>query len=99
VKTSFPLLVLLIIAGSGYSSRWINFHSSQPVPVEIRLVASSILRSTIRFSFDGFSLREALTPCGTAYVVDPGKFCTIPDIKMYGSWKSVLMRKSVASNP
>ncbi len=72
MKKALLPLFLLVLTFSGISSNWINIRSDVQSPAKIQLVSSSIERSTVHFSMDGFSLREVQTPHGTAYSVSIG---------------------------
>ena len=73
MRKLIPLITCIFICISGNPSTWIRINSSVQTPASVRLVSSSIDRSTVHFSLDGFSLREVLTPRGPAYVVGSGK--------------------------
>ena len=70
MRKAFVLLTILTWSLAGFSSNWIDINSTLPVPAKISLVSSTIDRSTIRFTMDGFNLREVQTPNGSAFLVE-----------------------------
>ena len=73
MKRTILSLVFFAIWLAGFSGNWIEINSSNPSPTKINLVSSTIERSKIHFTLDGFSLNEVQTPKGTAYTVSIGK--------------------------
>ncbi|MEI7661653.1 MAG: C25 family cysteine peptidase [Bacteroidota bacterium] len=63
-------LVLIIWSISLNASTWIEITSPVRSPARTRLVTSNIEHSVVRFTLDGFNLREVQTPAGPAFVVE-----------------------------
>ncbi len=73
MRKTFVLLAMLSWTAFGFTGNWVGINSNLPAPANIRLVASTIERSTVQFSMDGFSLREVQTPNGSAFSVEVEK--------------------------
>ncbi|MCX6250087.1 MAG: C25 family cysteine peptidase [Bacteroidetes bacterium] len=71
-KTLFSLFLITCFF-SGFSAHWMDIRSMSPSPGKIELVSTDIQHSVIRFTMDGFNLREVQTPQGTAYTVSLDK--------------------------
>jgi len=69
MKKIILLSLLLFIFLSAYSASWIGISSTVPSPVKTQLVSSTIDRSTVHFTLDGFLLNPVETPRGSAYTV------------------------------
>jgi PKD repeat protein len=52
---------------------WVNIHSATPVPARISLVSSTIERSVVKLTLDGFSMQAVQTPAGPAYTIHSGE--------------------------
>jgi PKD repeat protein len=71
-KSVFTIFFLTLWI-AGITGNWIGINSSTPTPVKIKLISSTIDRSVVHITMDGFTLNEVLTPKGTAYSVRIGK--------------------------
>lgn len=69
IFTSFLLLSWSII---GFASTWMEIGSPVPTPAKVTMVSSTIDRSVVQLTLEGFSLREVQTPNGTAFSVEVG---------------------------
>jgi hypothetical protein len=73
MRKIFVLVVLLAWSAAGFTGNWVNISNTNPSAAKIKLVSSSIDQSTIRFSLEGFNLREVQTPNGPAFIVEVEK--------------------------
>jgi PKD repeat protein len=73
MRKTFISLVLLACCFTAISGNWIEITSSVPAPARIKMVSSTIDRSVVHFTLEGFSLREVQTPNGAACIVEVGK--------------------------
>jgi len=71
-KTILSLLFLFAIF-TAFSAHWVEINSPVAKPAKINLVTSTVDRSIVHFSLEGFALNELQTPHGTAYSVSLGK--------------------------
>ncbi|MEI7895504.1 MAG: C25 family cysteine peptidase [bacterium] len=67
---TFALFVLSALTATGYSGNWTPIGNALPAPARISLVSSSVDRSTVHFSLQGFNMREVNTPNGAAFIVE-----------------------------
>ena len=70
MRKTFVLIILLAWSVTGFTSNWVDISSSKSVPAKIKLISSTIGKSTVQFSLDGFNLREVQTSNGPAYCVE-----------------------------
>ncbi|MEI6683757.1 MAG: C25 family cysteine peptidase [Bacteroidota bacterium] len=76
----FPLLLVLFVLSFTLSAaKWVDIHSPLPVPAKIKLVSSTLDRSVVHVSIEGFSLHPVQTPAGEAFFVTVGKATPIQD--------------------
>lgn len=68
MRNIFVLLTLLSTL-TGFTGNWINISNPIPVPAKAMLVNSTIDRSVVQFTLEGFFLREVQTPTGPAFSV------------------------------
>lgn len=80
-------LILLLVALTSMASAgdWKPISSTTPAPAKVKLVTSTIDRSVVNFTLDGFFLQPVTTPRGEAYTVAVGEATPIlengaPDI-------------------
>jgi len=69
MKKIILVLVFLGYSFTGFSNHWVAINSHSPSPSKTQLVSSTIDRSVIHITLDGFSLNEVITPKGPAKVV------------------------------
>jgi PKD repeat protein len=69
MKKLFISFCILLAAIPGFSSRWMNISSTNPVAAKISLVSSDEIQSRVHFSLGGFSLNEVMTPGGVANTI------------------------------
>ncbi len=70
MKQLFISLFCAIAWISGSGSNWISINGSQPSPAAIRVVSSTIEKSTVHVTLDGYSLSGVQTPRGEAFRVN-----------------------------
>ncbi|MBE0646459.1 MAG: T9SS type A sorting domain-containing protein [Bacteroidales bacterium] len=64
----FTMILVLAISLAGMSTNWVDIKSNSPVPAKITLVKSTIEKSTITFTLEGFFLNPVETPKGMAFI-------------------------------
>ena len=66
---------IFILALSFYTmgNNWIEISSPVPAPAKTEMISSTIVRSIVHFTLEGFNLREVQTPNGTAFTVEVNK--------------------------
>jgi len=69
MKKTLLIVIFLAYTFAGFSDHWVTISSSTPSPLKTQLVSSTVDRSVVHFTLDGFSLAEVNTPKGTANVV------------------------------
>lgn len=69
MKKVIFISVILLSYFSLFSQGWVNINSSDPVPVETKLVFSDIENSVVKFSVDGFTKTEVQTPKGKEFTI------------------------------
>jgi len=76
----FPLLLVLFVSSLTLSAGdWVGIHSPLPVPAKIKLVSSTLDRSVVHVSLDGFTLQPIQTPAAEAFSVTVGKATPIQE--------------------
>jgi len=73
MKKILFLLIFLAYSFAGFSSHWVTINSPAPAPAKTQLVSSTVDRSVIHITLDGFSLAEINTPKGPANMVTVDK--------------------------
>ena len=72
MKRTILSIVFLAIWLTGFNENWIEINSSNPSPAKITLVSSTIDRSVVHFTLDGFYTKEVQTAKGTAFTISSG---------------------------
>ncbi len=72
MRKIYIFITLAAITLTGFAGNWIDISSPVPVPAKIKLVSSTIDRSILQITLEGFTLREVQTPNGPAFVVETG---------------------------
>ncbi|MEI6898915.1 MAG: C25 family peptidase propeptide domain-containing protein, partial [Bacteroidota bacterium] len=73
MKKISTLVLFLLVCMTGFSENWIAINSTSPSPAKIKMESSTIERSVVHFSIDGFTLKEVMTSQGVANIVSLGK--------------------------
>ena len=69
MRTAFVSFLLFAWSFTGFCINWIEISSPIPAPGKIKMVSSTIDRSVVHFTLQGFYLREVQTPNGAAFSV------------------------------
>ncbi len=69
MKKILGSFILLFIVVTGFGAKWVEIRTSVPAPAAISLVSSDINHSVVRFTLDGFHMREVETPKGSANII------------------------------
>ncbi len=69
MKKIIIISIILLSYFGLFSQTWVNINSSEPLPVETKLVYSNIENSIVKFSVDGFTKTEIQTPKGKEFII------------------------------
>ena len=73
MRRVFVSLVFIAWSFASIGNNWIEISSPVPSPAKIKMVSSTIDRSVVQFTLEGFNLREVQTQNGTSYTVEVTK--------------------------
>jgi len=69
MRKSFLFFLLLTLSFATFSENWIEIGSPTAAPAKIVLVSSTLDRTVVHFSLEGFTMREVQTPRGAAFSI------------------------------